>query len=379
MKRRISIESLLLAGVLLLSGAVLTSCGNRKKKETMVKFDTQVVHADTLTYKVYIPASLHGVQEVEVFPQASGIIRKLNFTDGVKVSKGQPLVIIDQTEAKLQVQNAQANLSAAKAQLETTRLQYESHQHLAEKKIISSYVLETSKNAYHVSQAAVEQAKAQLAIAKTNLGYCTVTSPITGIIKENGFKIGERVDLDDMLCSVSDNSEIQAWFSYTESQLMELMDKYDLKATAEGLKDVHGKAIGERLPKMTLQLKNGATYGHEGIVTEIGGIVDRATGTVIGKATFLNPDDELRSGLSATLVMPTLMENVFRVPQAAAVRLQDQLMFYRVKEDGTVEGVICDAITSNSGNHYYVKNGLKDGDEVVIRGAHKLSNGMKVR
>jgi hypothetical protein len=54
-------------------------------------------------------------------------------------------------------------------------------------------------------------------------------------------------------------------------------------------------------------------------------------------------------------------------------------MFYRVKKDGTAEGVICDAIPSNSGNNYYVKNGLRDGDEVVIRGAHKLSNGDKVR
>ena len=247
------------------------------------------------------------------------------------------------------------------------------------KKIVSDFVMSTSKNEYHVAQAAVAQAEAQLAIARTNLSYCTVTSPITGMIKENGFKIGELVTPSDLLCSVSDNSHIQAWFSYTESQLLELMDQYDLKATAEGLKDVDGKPIGEKLPKLQLQLKNGQTYPHEDVVTEIGGIVDRNTGTVICKATFPNPDDELRSGLSATLVFPTKIKKAFRIPRSAAVRLQNQLMFYRVKKDGTVEGVICDAIPSNSGNNYYVKNGLRDGDEVVVQGAHKLSNGMKIR
>ena len=87
----------------------------------------------------------------------------------------------------------------------------------------------------------------------------------------------------------------------------------------------------------------------------------------------------MRSGLSATLVFPTKMNGVFRVPKTAAVHLQNQLLFYRVRKDGTVEGVICEAIPSNSGKNYYVKSGLRSGDEVVINGVQNLSNGMKVR
>lgn len=373
------LRNYIMFAVMLAVGMSFMSCGSKKDKTSQVKYETRIVKADTLTYNVFIPAALHGVHEVEVYPQVEGIIRKVNFTDGVKVSKGQVLFVIDQTEAKLQVQNAQANLAAARAQMETTKLRYESNKQLASKKIVSQYVMSTSLNAYHVAQAAVEQAQAQLSIAKTNLSYCTVTSPITGMIKENGFKIGEIADMSKMLCTVSDNSYIQAWFSYTESQLLELMEQYNLKATADGLRDVEGRPIGEKLPKLKLQLKNGQTYKYEGVVTEIGGIVDGKTGTVICKATFPNPDDELRSGLSATLIFPTKIKKAFRIPRTAAVRLQNQLMFYRVKKDGTAEGVICDAIPSNSGNNYYVKNGLRDGDEVVIRGAHKLSNGDKVR
>ena len=359
----------------------MTACGgsSRKAKKDQIKYEIRKVERETRVYNIYIPASLHGLSEVEVFPQVSGIIRQMHFKDGIKVTKGQPLFIIDQTEHKLMVQNAQANLAAAKAQMETTKLQYESNQKLAEKKIISDYVLSSSMNAYHVAQASVQQAQAQLAMAQTTLSYCTVRSPITGIIKDNGFKIGEVADQSDHLCTVSDDSEIQAWFSYTESQLLDLLDQYDLKPSSEGLKDIDGKTVSAKLPRLKLQLKNGQEYAHEGIVTEMGGIVDRKTGTVICKATFPNPDYELRSGLSATLVFPIQMNEVFRVPKTAAVHLQDHLMFYRVREDGTVEGVICEAIPSNSGQNYYVKSGLHNGDEIVINGVQNLSNGVKVK
>ena len=360
---------------------VMTACGNssRKAKKDQIKYEIRKVEPETRVYNIYIPASLHGLSEVEVYPQVSGIIREVNFKDGFKVKKGQALFVIDQTEHKLNVQNAQANLAAAKAQMETTKLKYESNQKLAEQRIISDYVLSSSMNAYHVAQASVQQAQAQLAMAQTHLGYCTVRSPITGIIKENGFKIGELADLSNLLCTVSDDSEIQAWFSYTESQLLELLDQYNLKPSSEGLKDIDGKSVSAKLPRLKLQLKNGQEYAHEGVVTEMGGIVDRKTGTVICKATFPNPDYELRSGLSATLVFPIQMDEVFRVPKTAAVHLQNHLMFYRVSKDGTVEGVICEAIPSNSGQNYYVKSGLHSGDEIVINGVQNLSNGMKVR
>jgi len=369
-----------LLAVLTVAG-MLVACGGsgHKDEQVQVKYETQVMVPESRVYNIYIPASLHGISEVEVYPQVSGIIREVNIREGIKVTKGQTLFVIDQTEHKLRVQNAQANLAAAKAQMETTRLQYETTQKLAAKKIVSDYVLSTHMNAYHVAQAAVEQAKSQLAMEQTNLGYCTVKSPITGIVKENGFKIGEIADLTKQLCSLSDNSQIEAWFSYTESQLLELLDRYDLKPSSEGLKDINGATASAKMPHLKLQLRNGQEYQHEGVVTEIGGIVDSHTGTILCKATFPNPDEELRSGLSATLVFPTMMDSVFRVPKTAAVHLQNQLLFYRVKEDGTAEGVICDAIPSNSGMNYYVKSGLHSGDEVVINGVQNLSNGVKVR
>lgn len=364
----------------LVFGLLAVSCDGLKKKEKApVKYETQIMKPETRIYNEYIPAALHGINEVDVYPQVTGIIRQMLFTEGNKVEKGQSLFVIDQTEYQLKVQNAQANLLTAKARMETTKLTYESTRNLAAKNIVSDYVLSASLNDYNAAQAMVQQAQAQLAIAETNLGYCTVKAPISGMIKENGFRKGEMADITDLLCTVSDNSQIQAWFSYTESQLLDLVAQYKLVVTADGLKSPDGRMAGKVLPKVKMQLKNGQVYRYEGEITEIGGIVDRKTGTVIARATFPNPDDELRSGLSVTLILPTMMSNVFRIRKTAAVHLQDRLLFYRVRKDGTAEGVVCEAIPSNSGNHYYVKSGLKAGDEVVVKGAQKLSVGAKIR
>ena len=123
----------------LLLAITMTACGggSKKAKKDQTKYEIRKVEPETRVYNIYIPASLHGLSEVEVYPQVSGIIRQVNFKDGFKVKKGQALFVIDQTEHKLNVQNAQANLAAAKAQMETTKLQYESNQKLAAKKIIS--------------------------------------------------------------------------------------------------------------------------------------------------------------------------------------------------------------------------------------------------
>ena len=120
----------------MLCGFALLACsGSKKDKQAQVKYETQVMKPESRVYNLYIPASLHGMNEVEVYPRVSGIIRQVTFTEGVKVNRGQTLFVIDQTEHKLNVMNAEANLAAAKAQMETTKLQYDSRKQLAEKQI----------------------------------------------------------------------------------------------------------------------------------------------------------------------------------------------------------------------------------------------------
>ena len=346
----------------------------------MTKYETKVLQPEPKTYNTSFPATTCGITEIKVYPQVEGLVTKKNYVPGTIVQKGQTLFVIDPTEYQLSVQSAEADLKVAKANLETTRLQYESNQKLHEKKIISDYVLNTSLNSYKSAQASVSQAQAQLNIARTNLGYCTVTSPVTGFIAGNEYSVGDMVSRAKYLCTVSDISQVKANFSITETDLLSLVMEYHLITGKNGMEGPNGSLVSDVLPKVKLKLKDGSIYQQEGRVTVIGAIVNQTTGTSSCEAVFDNPDGVLRSGLSANVIIPVSLDSVLSVPQTAAVRLQDQMMFYRVKQDGTVEGIICKEVyPSNDGTEYYVFEGLNAGDEVVTNGAGKLTNGQKIR
>ena len=373
---------LLLCSALILACGIMVSCsGNQTQMELpMVKYETKVLQPEPQTYNMSFPASTCGITEIKVYPQVEGVVTKKNYTPGTIVQKGQTLFVIDPTEYQLSVQSAEANLKVAKANLETTRLQYESNQKLHEKHIISDYVLNTSLNSYNSAQASVSQAQAQLNIARTNLGYCTVTSPVTGFIAGNEFNVGDMVSRAKYLCTVSDISKVKANFSITETQLLSIVMEYHLINGKNGMEGPNGSLVSDVMPKVQLKLKDGSIYKHEGNVTVIGALVSQTTGTASCEAEFDNPDGVLRSGLSANIIIPLKLDSVLSVPQTAAVRLQDQMMFYRVKQDGTVEGIICKEVySSNDGTEYYIFEGLNAGDEIVTNGAGKLSNGAKIR
>lgn len=370
----------LICSALLLACCILTSCGKKKQPEApQVKYETKVLQPESRIYNMSFPATTSGTTEIKVYPQVEGTITEKNFTTGTIVKKDAVVYVIDPTEYELSVQSAEADLNVAKAKLETTKLQYESNLKLYEKKIISDYVLKTSFNDYNSAQASVLQAEAQLNIAKKNLSYCNITAPVTGFIDANGFDVGDMATRSQYLCTVSDNSYVDADFSFTETQMLSMIKKFNLHATSKGLEGEQGKFIGDAMPKLKLKLKDGSTYDHEGVVTKIEAIVNPTTGTVKCTSEFENPDGVLRSGLSANVIIPIKMDSVLCVPQTAAVRLQDQMMFYRIKNDGTVEGIICKVYPSNDGTEYYITDGLKAGDEVVTNGVRKLSNGMKIR
>ena len=373
---------LFLCSALLLACGVLVSCsGNQQQGEApKVNYETKVLQPETKVYNMSFPATTCGVSEVKVYPLIEGIITKKNFITGTIVQKGQTLYVIDPTEYQLNVQSAQADLNVAQAAMQSAKLEYESNQKLYEKHIISEYVLNTSLNDYNSAKASVTQAQAQLNIARTNLGYCTIKAPSTGYVADHNFFVGDMATRSNYVCTVSDISTVKADFSITETELLSLVKEYHLRSGKNGMEGPNGSLVSDALPKVKLKLKDGTIYEGEGEIITIDAIVNSSTGTASCEAAFKNPDGVLRSGLSANVIIPLTIDSVLSVPQTAAVRLQDQMMFYRVKQDGTVEGIICKEVyPSNDGKEYYILDGLNAGDEVVANGAGKLTNGQKIR
>ena len=348
----------------------LVACGLDIPKETKTSFETMTVKKQDITVPVKFSAKLKGQADVTITPQVSGQLMKIAVSEGQQVKKGQVLFVIDSRNAQLELEAAQANLQAALAQENSAKLEYESNKNLFEKKIVSSYMLNNSENAYKQAQASVSQARASVNRAKVNLGFCTITAPVTGLIGEIPVRTGDQVSPGLRLTIVSGNTNMDAEFSVTEA-LIEA-------SVSAGISRVDKAKYIAELPEVTFIMKNGTEYPHKGRITSLTGVVDAATGSLGAKATFPNPDGHLFSGIQGTVVLPFSEEDVIVVPQVAVVKLQDKQLVYKVKADSTATAVDVTTEDIGNGQDYMVTSGLNVGDKIVTIGANNVTEGQQV-
>ena len=348
----------------------LTSCGIDEPKPTDSSFETMVVKKSDIELPYKFSARMKGQNDVTVTPQVSGQLMKICVTEGQMVKKGQTLFIIDSRNAQLELEAAQANLQAALAQENSAKLEYESNKNLFDKKIVSSYMLNNSENSYKQAQASVAQARSAVNRAKVNLGFCTITANVSGIIGEIPVRVGDQVSPLTQLTMLSGNTTMYAEFSVTEA-VIENMVKEGVKAS-----DVDDHIA--QLPAATFIMKNGTEYPHKGRVVSVTGVVNSETGSLTSKVSFPNPDGHLYSGIQGTIVMPFAEKDVIVIPQYAVVRLQDKSQVYVVKADSTATAVEVTTTDTGNGKDFIITSGLKEGDKIVTTGANNVYEGQKV-
>ena len=367
-----------------LAVGTLTSCGLDIPKETQSSYETMTVEKKDIELPMKFSAKMKGQSDVTIMPQVSGQLMKIYVSEGQQVRKGQTLFVIDSRNAqheleaaRANLQAANANLTAALAQANSAKLEYESNQNLFEKKIVSSYMLENSKNNYNQAQAAVSQAKASVSQAnasvnraRVNLGFCTITAPVSGVIGEISVRGGDQVTPMTQLTVLSGNTTMDAEFSVTEA-IIESQVQAGMKA---GDKEKHIAS----LPDVTFVMKNGTEYPHKGRITSLTGVVDAATGSLACKASFPNPDGHLFSGIQGTVVLPFSQKGVMVIPQSAVVRLQDKSLVYKVKGDSTATAITVSITNTGNGKDVIVTEGLNVGDRIVTVGANNVQEGQRV-
>ena len=348
----------------------LGSCGPEMPKLTNSSFETMTVKKSDIELPYKFSARMKGQNDVTVTPQVSGQLMKICVTEGQKVKQGQTLFIIDSRNAQLELEAAQANLQAALAQENSAKLEYESNKNLFEKKIVSTYMLNNSENSYKQAQASVAQARAAVNRAKVNLGFCTITANVSGIIGEIPVRVGDQVSPMTQLTILSGNTTMYAEFSVTEA-IVEAMVK-------EGVKATEVEKFIANLPPATFVMKNGTEYPHKGRVISLTGVVNTETGSLTCKVSFPNPEGHLYSGIQGTIVMPFAEEGVIIVPQFAVVRLQDKAQVYKVKADSTATAIDVTTEDTGNGKDFIVTSGLNEGDQIVTTGANNVTEGQKV-
>ena len=348
----------------------LVSCGVDMPKETKSSFETMTVKKSDIELPYKFSARMKGQNDVTVTPQVSGQLMKICVTEGQQVKKGQTLFIIDSRNAQLELEAAQANLQAALAQENSAKLEYESNKNLFEKKIVSSYMLNNSENSYKQAQASVAQARSAVNRAKVNLGFCTITASVPGIIGEIPVRTGDQVSPMTQLTMLSGNTTMYAEFSVTEA-IVEAMVK-------EGMNANEVEKYIANLPPATFVMKNGTEYPHKGRVISLTGVVNSETGSLTSKVSFPNPDGHLYSGIQGTIVMPFAEKSVIVVPQYAVVRLQDKAQVFKVKADSTATAIEVTTEDTGNGKDFIVTSGLNEGDQIVTTGANNVTEGQRV-
>ena len=328
-------------------------------------YNTMTITKSDITVPLKYSATLKGTSDVTITPQISGQLMEVCITEGQQVKKGQVLFRIDSRDAQLELESAEANLLAAKAQESSALLEYESNKNLFAKKIVSKYVLDNAENQYKQAQASAAQYQATANRARVNLGYCTITAPVDGVIGSIPVYAGDQVSPGTYLTMVRGNAKMYAELSVSESVLEER---------------ANGEAGGslDNLPDVTFLFKSGTEYAKKGRITSITGTVDRTTGALTCKATFPNPNGVLYSGIQGTVVIPFHVQDVMVVPQNAVVRLQSKSLVYKVGADSCAYSTLVETVGFSSERDLVVTKGLEVGDVIVTEGANNLVEGQRV-
>lgn len=354
-----------------LTAVMLTSCGSKSNKmgEASNDFAVETIQTTTADLKTSYPATIKGMQDIEIRPKVSGYLVKLLVDEGATVRKGQPLFLIDSEQYRATVKAAKAQIRVCRANIATQKLTVDNKRMLFKQNIISSYDLKMAENTLASYEAQLAAAEAQLQSAQDNLRWCTVTSPADGVVGSIPYRVGSLVSGQsaEALTTVSNISKMYVYFSMTEKQLLALTRE------AGGV-----NAAIKKMPAVSLVLSDGTTYSQSGTISTVSGVIDLSTGSVQMRATFDNAQHILRSGGTGSILIPTHASDAIMVPQSATFDVQDKKFVYVVNADKTVATREITVLPQNNGQTYVVASGLRAGERIVVDGVNQLKNGQKI-
>ncbi|MBD5269543.1 MAG: efflux RND transporter periplasmic adaptor subunit [Bacteroides sp.] len=370
MKRK---EIQIMAVAIATAGMLLPSCkGKDEQQQAQQAPELAVItigesNADLETG---FPCTLQGENDVEIRPQISGFLTKVYVEEGQYVNKGQIMFQIDEVSLKAAVDAAQAAIAVAQANVNTAQTNANNNKILLDKNIISAPAYQTSVDALNAAKAQLNQANANLVSARKNLSYSRVTAPESGYVGTVDYKEGTLVSPQTLLTILSKNGNIEALFSFTEKEILDMTDN--------GAKTV-SSAIAS-MPSVTLLLANGERYAQQGKIVSISGVINPTTGAAQAKAVFPNPDGMLRSGNTGQVLIPTLRPNAMLIPQSATYEIQDMKFVYVLGDSSKVHATPIHVADQNDGKNFIVTDGLKDGDVIVVEGVGvNVQDGMVIK
>ncbi len=338
--------------------------------QQMMKMPKEVVVDYPVNTDSYIQAESTGRVEakysIDVMARVAGFLQKKYFNEGDYVKKGQTLFQIDPQEFQLEVRNSQANVNQYNALLLNSQQELDRANALIKEDLVSHSYVDQSLASRNQNQALLDAARQKLQLARVNLSYTTIKSPIDGRIGKIKITEGNYVSLTSgPLVNVSSMDPVYVSFSLRSSDFIKM-----LKASNE-FKDV----------KVKVQFEGGKWYSKDGVVDFVDNQIDKNSGSIQMRATFDNSDWWLVPGdyVKVLLVSPQKFKYM-TIPQACT--RGDAMSGYYVwvvDKDNKVKRKDI-KVSDEIDNHWIVESGLNPKDKVVVAGVQNINaEGQKVK
>ena len=326
----------------------LSSCASKKaeKEETGKYTVTSPTRIDTSFTKEYV-SQIRSVRNIEIRAQEKGFLQNIYVDEGQFVKAGQVLFRIMPKMYEAEVLKAEAETKAAEIELQNSTA-------LAEKNVVS-------KNEQAIAQAKLDQAKAEMALAKLHLSFTEIRAPFDGTIDRIPKKLGSLIDEGELLTSLSDNSQMFAYFNVSEPEYLE----YETNAKGRGN------------TKVGLLLANNRPLQYKGVVETIESEFDNETGNIAFRARFPNPDKLLKHGETGKVLMTIPVSKALIIPQKATYEIQDKKYVFVVDKNNVVKSKNI-TINGEMPDLYVVGSGLTENDRILFEGVQKVKDDDKI-
>jgi RND family efflux transporter MFP subunit len=345
--------------LLILAGLIIqyacTSSANNDSSKKLEQFTVyQPILIDTIHYIEFI-ADIAAIRNVEIRSRVTGYMEEIYVDEGDRVNQGQLLFSISDQEYREGLLKAQANYKSALADLKAMELEMNSTESLLEKEIISNTQAEIVRARLEAARAQLEVAKSQEKDAQLNLTYTKIRAPFDGVINRINYKVGSLIDESTLITSLSDDSEIFAYFNLSEKEYYEFLDQE---------KERNGQ-------ELELILATGEPHQVKGKIETIDGQFDIVTGNIAIRGRFDNPNYVVKHHATGKIRMAKQLNQVMVVPQKSTFEIQDKIFVYCADDENKI--IMKSLVPALRIPHLYiVESGLNTSDRIVYEGIQQL-------
>ncbi len=349
-----------------------SGCGGEKetKKDIVLEIPVMQVKEQDVPLLSKFTGQTLGESDIQIAPRVRGLIEEIHFKEGSLVKKGQLLYTVESLTYQNNVDVAKANYAEAKTYLASAKSDFERIDLLAKMSAVSQRELEGARAKYESGLEKVTATEAQLRNAQIDLGYCSITAPIDGIIGISKVQVGDFISPGPTasIITISNTTNVRVRFTLSEQEFLRLYrESKKPNSSMKGGDDI------------SLLLSDGSTYEQKGRFNFADRQIDPSTGAITLEAIFSNPDQLLRPGQYVKVqVSAEVREKVLVIPQRAVIEMQGIYQVYVLGADNKVQMKIIKPGPSFQ-DAYIVEDGLSAGDKIAFGGTQLLRNGSQVK